>query len=218
MTRGAPASWRHAPPPLVRLVLLSFALSGNGCCAAFVHGGLRRQLQHHRHRSGRYKIGVLYPGSTLVASSCTEDVSTAFIRNIFIRIKCWLLRRPCPWEEAPEEASEGDDAFELERATDLPNGGRRASSSAAAAAYEDGMLSPETAAEKAAREEASDDVFTKRLLVSAGIIGTGITWVLFVWFTFTYGLLIYNTLGAKAQDSFVNRYCGLFCRSRVLVL
>jgi hypothetical protein len=68
------------------------------------------------------------------------------------------------------------------------------------------MLSPETEAEKEAREEAAGDVLIKRVLLSAGIIGTGITWVLFAWFTFTYGLLIYNTLGAKAQDSFVNSW------------
>jgi hypothetical protein len=50
-------------------------------------------------------------------------------------------------------------------------------------AYQDGLLAPETAAEKEARAEAQSDVFTKRLLVSAGIIGTLITWVLFAWFT-----------------------------------
>ena len=147
------------------------------------------------------------------------------IRNIFIRIKCWLLRQPCPWEEAPEDETEaGDDPYELARAGDLPDsprmstprmssmrlalGGRRSVRLSLSAGYQDGLLSPETEAEKEAREEAQGDVLIKRVLLSAGIIGTGITWVLFAWFTFTYGLLIYNTLGAKAQDSFVNRYAA----------
>ena len=85
-------------------------------------------------------------------------------------------------------------------------GGRRSVRLSQSAAYQAGLLSPETEAEKEAREEASGDVLIKRVLLSAGIIGTGITWVLFAWFTFTYGLLIYNTLGAKAQDSFVNSW------------
>ena len=152
------------------------------------------------------------------------------IRNIFIRIKCWLLRKPCPWEEEPEEdeaAAEEVDHYELATSTGSPRWsspgsprmssvrmalGRRSVRLSQSAAYQAGLMSPETEAEKEAREEAAGDVLIKRVLLSAGIIGTGITWVLFAWFTFTYGLLIYNTLGAKAQDSFVNRYaqCALF--------
>ena len=152
------------------------------------------------------------------------------IRNIFIRIKCWLQRKPCPWEEEPEDeaaAEEEPDPYELATATGSPRFstpgsprmssvrmalGRRSVRLSQSAAYQAGLMSPETEAEKEAREEAAGDVLIKRVLLSAGIIGTGITWVLFAWFTFTYGLLIYNTLGAKAQDSFVNRYaqCALF--------
>ena len=138
------------------------------------------------------------------------------IRNIFIRIGCWLRGKPCPWEEQPEEEeSESEDAYEQARSRDTPRESQTGSRAlffrpsmrmSMTTGYQDGLLSPETTAEKEARAEASHDVVIKRILVSAGIVGTMITWVLFAWFTFTYGLLIYNNLGSKAQDSFVNSW------------
>jgi hypothetical protein len=140
------------------------------------------------------------------------------LHNACIRLKCWLLCKPCPWEEQPADADvaepEVTDAYELARAQDVP----RSSSSRAllfrklsrrlsmTAGYQDGLMAPETDEEKAARAEAQRDLATKRLLTSAGIIGTLITWALFSWFTLTYGLLIYSTLGAKAQDEFVSSW------------
>ena len=109
------------------------------------------------------------------------------IQNALIRIKCWMLRKPCPWEEQPAEAEpEEVDAYELARGQDMPPhalSSRPSVRMSMSVAYQDGLLAPETAAEKEARAEAQSDVFTKRLLVSAGIIGTLITWVLFAWFT-----------------------------------
>ena len=178
-------------------------------------------IGNEANKNWHYALGGVLPSRVArwyarYYSQCEPTIVT--IRNISIRIKCWLLRKPCPWEEQPEGeavAEEEADPYELARAMDLPGNpsmsstglalSRRSVRLSQSAGYQAGLLSPETEAEREAREEAADDVLTKRVLLSAGIVGTGITWVLFAWFTFTYGLLIYNTLGAKAQDSFVNR-------------
>jgi len=66
----------------------------------------------------------------------------------------------------------------------------------------------DSAAERAqAASEARAQGIKKRMLASAGLIMLYITWLIFAWFTFTYGLLIYNTLGAKAQDEFSKSWC-----------
>ena len=46
----------------------------------------------------------------------------------------------------------------------------------------------------------------KRQIMAAGVVGTVITWALFVWFIFTYGMLIYKLLGDEAQSSFARSW------------
>ena len=46
----------------------------------------------------------------------------------------------------------------------------------------------------------------KRVVVLAGFVGTYITWALFAWFIFTYGMLIYKLLGDQAQSEFARSW------------
>jgi hypothetical protein len=78
MTRSAPTCWRHVPQPPARLALLCFALLLATAAAQSSVVGYADSYSINGTAAADYNIGVLYPGSTLVASSCTEDVSTKF--------------------------------------------------------------------------------------------------------------------------------------------
>ena len=54
----------------------------------------------------------------------------------------------------------------------------------------------------AASREARADAITKRLYASLGLLGVYMCWTIFAWFIFTYGMLIYKTLGDSAQQQF----------------
>ena len=53
-----------------------------------------------------------------------------------------------------------------------------------------------------ASAEARADTLTRRLYASLGLLGVYTCWTIFAWFIFTYGMLIYKTLGDKAQQEF----------------
>jgi hypothetical protein len=46
----------------------------------------------------------------------------------------------------------------------------------------------------------------KRLLMSAGVLGLAATWALFIWFIFAYGMLVYELLGERAEQSFARSW------------
>ena len=46
----------------------------------------------------------------------------------------------------------------------------------------------------------------KHSVLAAGLAGIYITWTLFAWFIFTYGMLVYNLLGSDAQNSFATSW------------
>ena len=39
-----------------------------------------------------------------------------------------------------------------------------------------------------------------------GLLGTAVSWTLFVWFIFTYGMLVYRLLGDNAEQSFARSW------------
>ena len=101
------------------------------------------------------------------------------VRRLIAFITCTRPAWEEPLEEEETEANEEGDE----------------SSSAAEAAE---------AAEAAA--EARHEAIKKRLIASAGVFGLTLAWVIFAWFVFAYGLLIYNTLGPKAEKEFTKSW------------
>ena len=77
MTKTAVPSGRLAPPALLRLVLLYLALATAGSQSSSAVG-YADSFSITGTAAVDYNIGVLYPGSTLSVSSCTEDVSTTY--------------------------------------------------------------------------------------------------------------------------------------------
>ena len=53
-----------------------------------------------------------------------------------------------------------------------------------------------------ASAEARAEALTKRIYSMLGLLGVYLCWTIFSWFIFTYGMLIYKTLGDKAQQEF----------------
>jgi len=53
-----------------------------------------------------------------------------------------------------------------------------------------------------ASAEARAEAWTKRIYSMLGLLGVYLCWTIFSWFIFTYGMLIYKTLGDKAQQEF----------------
>ena len=46
----------------------------------------------------------------------------------------------------------------------------------------------------------------KRTVMVYGLLGTAVSWTLFVWFIFTYGMLVYRLLGDDAESSFARSW------------
>ena len=53
---------------------------------------------------------------------------------------------------------------------------------------------------------AHTDALKKRLYASAGLLGVYACWTIFAWVIFTYGMLIYKTLGDDAQSQFAQTW------------
>ena len=51
-------------------------------------------------------------------------------------------------------------------------------------------------------DEGAVDALTKRLYAAAGMLGIYVSWAIYSWFIFTYGMLIYRQLGDQAQRQF----------------
>ena len=106
------------------------------------------------------------------------------LANLWDRFSWWLRGKPPSWEQEWAEECEKRDK-------------------GSAAASGSGSSGGETAE---AMEEAAAETRSRRLLSAAGVLGALLTWAIFAWFIFTYGLLIYNTLGASAQADFTNSW------------
>ena len=71
-----------------------------------------------------------------------------------------------------------------------------------------------------ASAEARAEAIQKRLYASLGLLGVYVCWTIFAWVIFTYGMLIYTTLGDKAQSEFAKTWgcvgvrCDACCASR----
>ena len=61
-------------------------------------------------------------------------------------------------------------------------------------------------AESSGSAEARADALAKRIYASLGLLGVYLCWTIFSWFIFTYGMLIYKTLGDKAQQEFAKTW------------
>ena len=57
-----------------------------------------------------------------------------------------------------------------------------------------------------ASAEARAEAWTKRIYSMLGLLGVYLCWTIFSWFIFTYGMLIYKTLGDKAQQEFAKTW------------
>ena len=57
-----------------------------------------------------------------------------------------------------------------------------------------------------ASAEARAEAWTKRIYSMLGLLGVYMCWTIFSWFIFTYGMLIYKTLGDKAQQEFAKTW------------
>ena len=70
------------------------------------------------------------------------------------------------------------------------------------------VAKPSGDAESAASSGASarGAALEKRLYASAGLLGVYVCWTVFAWVIFTYGMLIYKTLGADAQNQFAQTW------------
>jgi len=72
-----------------------------------------------------------------------------------------------------------------------------------------------------ASAEARAEALTKRLYSMLGLLGVYLCWTIFSWFIFTYGMLIYKTLGDKAQQEFAKTWgigygACLCCETRIV--
>ena len=64
----------------------------------------------------------------------------------------------------------------------------------------------EDGAGSSASAEARADAVVKRVYAAAGLIGVYLCWTICAWFIFTYGMLIYTTLGDSAQQEFAKTW------------
>jgi len=64
----------------------------------------------------------------------------------------------------------------------------------------------EASAEKEEEEVGAADALTKRLYAAAGLVGIYMSWAIYSWFIFTYGMLIYRQMGDQAQKKFTQSW------------
>ena len=55
-------------------------------------------------------------------------------------------------------------------------------------------------------DEGAADALMKRLYAAAGLLGIYVSWALYSWFIFTYGMLIYRQMGDSAQKKFTQSW------------
>ncbi len=112
--------------------------------------------------------------------------------NLWRSFYAWLTGTEVPWLVEAREAEE-EEAAETE---DSCGHGELASVSG-------GSTSSSVRSARALRN-------WKRTMLAVGLAGVYITWTMFAWFIFTYGMLVYKLLGSEAQDSFSKSACPAF--------
>jgi hypothetical protein len=70
------------------------------------------------------------------------------------------------------------------------------------------LEAPSSSGEESKSEEgdARRAALARRLYAAAGLLGVYVTWAIFSWFIFTYGMIIYRRLGPEAEKQFVKTW------------
>ena len=70
------------------------------------------------------------------------------------------------------------------------------------------LEAPSSSGEESKSEEgdARSAALARRLYAAAGLLGVYVTWAIFSWFIFTYGMIIYRRLGPEAEKQFVKTW------------
>ncbi len=147
-------------------------------------------------------------------SRCVDAPMPETITNLWESLKALATRTKPPWTLEAEEA-------EAEAVGHVVPLARRASVRVIGSGNGDDRSSapPDAAPQRAGEEKdgggssaassadsAVDLQRSKRRLTAAGLLGVYLTWAIFAWFIFTYGMLVYKLLGASAQDSFARSW------------
>ena len=117
--------------------------------------------------------------------------------NLYRSFYAWVTGTEVPWlvearEAEEEEAAEADASGGEEDSCGHGSRGELASVSG-------GSTSSSVRSARALRN-------WKRMVLAVGLGGVYITWTMFAWFIFTYGMLVYKLLGSSAQDSFATSW------------
>ena len=93
------------------------------------------------------------------------------------------------------ERSEGAEVDEGHRSSELGKSGLK-------------LEAPSSSGEESKSEEgdARSAALARRLYAAAGLLGVYVTWAIFSWFIFTYGMIIYRRLGPEAEKQFVKTW------------
>ena len=121
------------------------------------------------------------------------------IANLWRSFVAWITCTEPPWLVEAREAAE-EEADATERAAAEARGEKPPAAPAdEAAGSEGGSVSSSI-------RSAMELQAYKRTVMVYGLLGTAISWTLFVWFIFTYGMLVYRLLGDDAESSFARSW------------
>ena len=123
------------------------------------------------------------------------------VANLWRSFVAWLTCSPPPWVIEAREAAE-EEADAAERAAAEARGDKHP----AAAADDDLAAGSGGGSVSSSIRSAMELQAYKRTVMVYGLLGTAVSWTLFVWFIFTYGMLVYRLLGDDAESSFARSW------------
>ena len=123
-----------------------------------------------------------------VAPPCTSDLVRWYVRHSYEVPTLWVKRFVTwSWGKLIGQGETEPKAAEAEAEADSASH----KSGSAASGEED---------------EGAQDALMKRLYAGAGLLGIYMSWAIYSWFIFTYGMLIYRQMGDSAQRQFATSW------------
>ena len=141
--------------------------------------------------------------------------------NLLHSLRCWLIGSEPPWVEEWREAveAEAEEKAEVEQEAAACDSSNAQVATGGARVPAEHVNNGHAELYLANNDDGSDGASTsssvrsaralaryKRTLALAGFIGVYVTWALFAWFIFVYGMLIYKLLGDQAQSEFARSW------------
>jgi hypothetical protein len=137
--------------------------------------------------------GAAGPPSRFVAWRCrsADAPSVEILINLWLLLKAWATGTQPPWVEEAEEAAAHSKA-------EAARGGGN----------DDGAQAPpsEVSSSSSGASSSAELLAKKRAYTVLGLGAVAACWAIFVWFIFTYGMLIYRLLGSETEAAFARSW------------